>query len=643
DLLQGTILLAELAANPFQRWVAQRELSRCLHRRENPLLDLYRLLSLPALNVYVFAPVEKKQWQNIPSHRQLLIGELGGQRVDTQLSEDDLGSELLTWWLTKRLRIDTEKPLNRFAALLYALLKQERSPPAEILNQPWTQQAREQIENLPGGPEISHSFAAFTVFLNYKLLGDLPRAADNLKELPVPADAIRPAVIAALLKLSETGEEIQVYQDASSRANKFAAITRAIDSLEKLKKYVDKKVNEPERYVLLAIIDLWQPMISSAGGELGRKKLSEPVVNPYVAGNPVTGSLFAGREDILRRFEELWASGGGQCPSIVLFGHRRMGKTSILQNLGARFGRKTHLVDFNMQRVGFVENTGELLYNLALACFDSFSPPDAGFSNEKTENEPRESDFMERNPYTAFDRYLKDLDKQRQGLRLLVLVDEFELIEKGIVDGRLEKHLLEFWRGMIQTYQWFIMVFAGLHTLDEMCHDYWNPLFGSVTAVRVSFLTPKAARRLIVQPDPDFSLDYDAEAIEEIIAQTNGQPYLLQLICHNLVSRFNRQTFEEGVERQRRFSLADVRAVIEDKTFFRDGNAYFTGVWGQADEKQRLILKAIAQNEAGLSEAAPNDLAVLEGHDVLKQQDGAWVFTVELMRRWVRIAVNARD
>ena len=58
-------------------------------------------------------------------------------------------------------------------------------------------------------------------------------------------------------------------------------------------------------------------------------------MNPYVAGNPVIGELFVGREDIFRRLEELWA-GSEQKPSIVLYGHRRMGKSSILHNLGAR-------------------------------------------------------------------------------------------------------------------------------------------------------------------------------------------------------------------------------------------------------------------------------------------------------------------
>jgi len=96
----------------------------------------------------------------------------------------------------------------------------------------------------------------------------------------------------------------------------------------------------------------------------------------------------------------------------------------------------------------------------------------------------------------------------RSAERFLIMVDEFELIEEAIDEGRLEAHVLEFWRGLIQNYSWFVMVFAGLHTLQEMTKEYWNPLFGSVTTIPVSFLSPGAARQLIIQPYPDFPLDF---------------------------------------------------------------------------------------------------------------------------------------
>ena len=114
----------------------------------------------------------------------------------------------------------------------------------------------------------------------------------------------------------------------------------------------------------------------------------------------------------------------------------------------------------------------------------------------------------------------------------------------------------------------------------------------------------RTAWQLITQPSADFPLDYDTDAVEHIINLTHGQPYLIQLIGHGLVTRFNRQTFEEGIERERRFTLADVDAVISAPEFYRDGDAYFTGVWRQAEASpppgQTPVLDVLADSETGM-------------------------------------------
>jgi Mg-chelatase subunit ChlD len=399
---------------------------------------------------------------------------------------------------------------------------------------------------------------------------------------------------------------------------------------------------------LLAAVGTGSGVSLAAMWAAGRERaLPGPVANPYVAGNPVIGDLFAGREDVMRRLQELW-SGVGQKPSVVLYGHRRMGKSSILNNLGGRFGPGTLIVDFDMQRVGLVAGTGELLHNLALALYDSLDPARQGQLGE-----PEEGRFVGHNPYTAFDRFLKRLDRLRSATRFIVTVDEFELIEELIAEGRLEPRLLDFWRGLITTYPWFVMAFAGLHELEEMRRDYWNPLFGTVTAVPVGFLSSGAARRLITHPAPGFALGYTADAAKRIVALTHGQPYLVQLICHGLVARHNRRVAEKGREQGRPspFSQSDVAAVIDAPEFFRDGNAYFTGVWRQARASkppgQAGVLVALSRAETGMAaeeiarragllpEEGRQALEALSRHDVVEEEGGCYRFTVELMRRWV--------
>lgn len=453
------------------------------------------------------------------------------------------------------------------------------------------------------------------------------------------------SLVEMLDEMNELTKLMKTYNQSTSSVNQLETLEVAIKHTLKL---LDKLTNFtviPAKPILLSITLHWQQLLTSKRNELSQILTAGPINNPYVIANPVTQELFAGREDIIKRLKSLW-DGEGQKPSVVVYGHRRMGKTSILQNLKGQFGLHKIIIDFNMQGQVLTADTSELLYNLALEMYDEFMKrsPHADLV------EPTEEQFSH-HPANAFKRFLKQLDAVRGELRFIVTVDEFELVEQMIREGKVEAGLLDFWRSLIQSYPWFVMALAGLHTLQEMTANYWHPLYASVIAIQVSFLRPKAARRLITQPSPDFPIDYDQDAIETIIALTNGQPYLAQLICHGLVTRFNRQMFEEGVEREHRFSLNDVQAVIQAPDFFRDGNAYFTGVWIQAKESdpptQITVLQALAPSETGLSldkliqktelsgEEVKYALESLKRHDVVKEEDGRWRFTVELMRRWM--------
>ncbi len=85
--------------------------------------------------------------------------------------------------------------------------------------------------------------------------------------------------------------------------------------------------------------------------------------------------------------------------------------------------------------------------------------------------------------------------------------------------------------------------------------------------------------------------------------------------------------------------------------FFRDGNAYFTDIWIQAEKsdplEQTQVLHTMSQSEHGMTvediarhtelplENIENALETLKRHDVVTHKDGVWQLTVELMRRWV--------
>jgi len=646
---RGLISLVRLAANPFQHWVLQRTLVRHLHSSRDPIDFLYLLLRLQELNVYAIAPLESSDWKQIPSVRQVFLAEIAAQGGDRSRP-----LERVVYRLTQPLRLTCHTPLTALAGLLHAITQLEDSTARVQESKPLPlalpASLFDSLLDYPGGSELQSSFACISHGLQATSLADLSQIPALISQLPPVRDAIRPEVIEALRRLGPISQNIAVARAASSRLNQLAAFARATEALEELGPFIEQTVVVPEKLLLLRIRDHWRTLVAEAGGRLGEQVQHKRVVNPYVAGNPVKGGLFVGRDEILGQLEELWLK-TGQVDSLVLYGHRRMGKSSILQNLPHRLDPATNwVVDFNLQTVNR-SHTGSLLFDLASKMRDAvLRHPDvqipATISAEWTV--PEEGAFRA-NYQRAFNQWLDRLSPLVAGRRFIIAIDEYELLEEAMAKNSLDAQLSSYLRGVIQSRDWFVLALAGLHTLQEQCHNYWHPLFASIKPRKVSFLSPAATRRLLTQPSDDFPLDYTPDTLDAIYALTHGQPYLVQLIGHNLVARHNRQVLDGERQPDQPLSLNDLEAIIASPEFLVDCFPYFDGVWAQAQDSpppQPPILYALSAGPASLAlltkltdlpvEVVTAALSTLEAHDVITLgTDGDYSFTVELMRRWV--------
>ncbi|MEL7408521.1 MAG: ATP-binding protein, partial [Cyanobacteria bacterium J06558_2] len=453
-------------------------------------------------------------------------------------------------------------------------------------------------------------------------------------------------------------EDIKLINHSASRNTKSLAYSRAIGELTEI---IDHKseIPEAEKELIVDIAEAWKSSLEKIGKDIGSVTITKPVGNPYIIGNPVTGSLFVGREDILRQLEELWIT-GNQLQSVVLYGHRRMGKTSILLNVAQATGAETKVIYVNLQRLGEVsQGVGEVL----MAISDEIA---AGLDIES----PEDNDFLQL-PQRTFERYLKRVVKTMAYRGLIIALDEFETIEDLIQRGQIDPAFMGYLRGLVQMQPDKIaFAFAGLHTLEEMTADYFKPFFASVIPIPVSFLNSGATKTILANPidnmtpvskdqeqntaDNEFLLDYTGEALDLVYSLTAGQPYLVQLIGFQLVRDYNDRLFEQGVSQNNTLTLKDVETIINPK-FFQQGRYYFEGVWGQAAQDapgQQTIITALAPHPQGLTKDKLADETGLEGevleqaisillrHDVIEEQEDNYRIIVELFRRWVIMKVT---
>ncbi|MFB8798814.1 MAG: ATP-binding protein [Microcoleus sp.] len=553
----------------------------------------------------------------------------------SQLAEDPHAWRLLysasaTLMETINLSKDTETRLDtpaRAAAAGFWYLYQKK--PAQAC------EAFQEVFGLPYGKEM------LALAGNLRLLNDstsIPLIAE-VQLFAVPNEPLlRPSTWQAIASLSRVVEDVKVVQRSVSRSVRAIALNRALGEIKNLLETADT-LPKPERQLIINIARAWKEDLLQIASEQRQDSIAEPVRNPYVVGDPVQGKLFVGRKDIIRQLEELWVATGNQLQSVVIYGHRRMGKTSILLNVANSLGSQVKVAYVNLLLVGdSPQGVGDVLMAISDKISDAVNIPP-----------PADADLLNL-PYRTFRRYLKQVEANLSETGLIIALDEFEKIEKLIEKGKIDSDFMEVLRGMVQMSPKIAFALAGLHTLDEMTGDYSHPFFASFINIKVSFMESAATRQILANPQEDFLLDYAPEALSAIYAWTNGQPYLVQLVGFQLVRRYNDQVFEMGNARDPVFTVEDVRAVINDHEFFQRGRYYFDGVWGQAARGapgQQEVLRAIAPHREGLD---INTLAEITGmnetnlqpaldslirHDVVWEIDGKWSIIVQLFRVWV--------
>ncbi|MEM9907061.1 MAG: ATP-binding protein [Cyanobacteria bacterium P01_D01_bin.44] len=545
-----------------------------------------------------------------------------------------------TWKRRLQSSFDTYPRLNTSAHAVAAgfwYLRQNKPDQAAM--------AFSKVQHLPHGTEMQQLASYLVIATDVEQLNDKKLTT----ALSVPdSPLLRPYTWAAITRLRSVVNNAQIVYQSYSRSARSLALNRALGELTNLLQEADQ-VPQAERGLIIKIAEIWREKLLTIVTDIGDVAYTEPVQNPYVAGDPVEGNLFTGRKVVLQQLEELWLM-GNQLQSVVLYGHRRMGKTSILKNLSHVLGNNLQVAYVNLLNLGAVsQGAGEVLITLSDA-----------ISHTLSISPPKDDDLLSL-PYPTFRRFIQAIGKQlkdKQGL--VIALDEFEKIEELIAAGKLSPDFLGFLRGLLQMSPNIAFAFAGLHTLEEMTEDYFNPLFASVLPIRIGFFDIGETRELLANPSDDFTLDYTPDTLNEIYRLTAGQPYLTQLIGFQLVRQYNHQVFEQSRSRDPIFTPDDLTTVIQHTDFFAKGRYYFTGVWNQAAQDapgQQTLLKILAPHFDGLtlseirrelgrqtelsSEAIEPAVNTLRRHDVVKcdvtaQSDATkWRIIVPLFRQWV--------
>jgi hypothetical protein len=441
----------------------------------------------------------------------------------------------------------------------------------------------------------------------------------------------------------------QVSQDVESALNQTTAYHQRLalsvvaDRLNNLARELTVS-SEPYANRFFPVVTRWRQLVGNHLGQLAEAvERSQEIDNPYVVGIPLTAEqeIFVGRADIIARIEQLLLD--RRCPPLLLYGQRRMGKTSLLRNLGRLLPRTIVPLFVDGQRSSLAGDYPDFLYSMA------------GEMRKSAEQQrhlvlpPLNREALAANPFTCFNEWLDQVEQtlDAQGYTIALLaVDEFEMLDSVLNRGRFdETDVLSLLRHLIQHRSRFKVMLAGSHTLEEF--QRWASYLINVQVVKVGYLAEEEARQLIEQPVKNFALQYEPAASQRVLELTRGHPALVQLLCYEIVILKN----EQATATRRRVCKADVETAVLKA--LESGNFFFSDIQqNQINPAGLALLRCLATHGEGAvvsrAELAAASLAqhqdkleqtltALLQRDLIEAVNGGYCFQVELIRRWFEV------
>lgn len=317
------------------------------------------------------------------------------------------------------------------------------------------------------------------------------------------------------------------------------------------------------------------------------------IPNSYSTGTPTHDSkMFYGREDAIAFLRDHLTRDAKAV--IVLYGQRRSGKTTLLLQLINTLVLDKHIpVLIDLQRLSYHMTIQSFLYKMAYYIAQAMKKKNILVHQQE------EASF-EKDPIHAFDMFLDCVEEHLGGGKLILMIDEFEILEEQVVKGRLRSEVFEYLRDVVQHRQNINFLFSGTHKIAEFTKWYRSTFFNIARHYRLSKLNSQGAEDLIQQPVVDF-LQYESLTVRKIHQLTADQPYLIHLMCRSIVDYCNdrRKTY---------VTINDVNTVLRE--VMQTGQFHFEWLWDQVTPEERMALAALA--EGGREEGRPLTLGDIE-------------------------------
>lgn len=337
-----------------------------------------------------------------------------------------------------------------------------------------------------------------------------------------------------------------------------------------------------------------------------------PELNPFTPGSGLKPPTLAGRENEIAAFDLLVAQSrrARAASSIVLYGYRGVGKTTLLNAMRAQATTAGWLcIDLEAQtsesgaqsvRQQLARRLGTAAVNFkkgkritkavkqALSTLESFSvtlgAASVGFS--KSSAARGLSGSIDVDLEIVVDNFAAALKESNSAIG--VFIDEMQDLDEELLSALLTVQNRAGQNGVP-----FYVIGAGLPTLPALLahsRSYAERLF---QFLEVGPLTPDAARRAIVEPLAPYAFDIDDEALQIVLDESGGYPFFLQIFGRELWLAAHERCIDMDVARR----ALDAGRRDMDQGIFR-------ARWDRTTSEERDYLRAMVATSTPQSRAS---------------------------------------
>lgn len=358
--------------------------------------------------------------------------------------------------------------------------------------------------------------------------------------------------------------------------------------------------------------------------------------NPYIAGNPVGGSgAFIGRADVLRSVLRVLKNPHEN--AIVLFGQRRIGKTSVLQELEQLLPKEGPYrpLYFDLQDKAALP-LSHVLHELAQHLAQGF----------EVDTLPLGEDLPQRFRNEFIPLVLQQLPTATS---LVLLFDEFDVLDNP-GENKAGATFFPYLRDLLTLNPRLQFIFV-IGRRPEDLSSLTLSIFKGVKAERISLLSAQDTAALVRLAERNGSLQWREDAVSQVYALTGGHPFLTQQLCQEIWEA----AYDDDPE-----AIPEISANTVDSAVSATLNAATNALewlWNGLKPAERIVAAALA--EAGPKTITQEELEarlhasgvrILVGElrnapTVLQQWDliepagesnqTGYRFRVELLRRWL--------